>query len=351
MEVIMNNSHPMAEYIQPFFHQYLSSQRGLSFNSILAYRDSIKLLLCFSSDFLKKAVDQLNIEELDDEVILAFLDNLEKERENCIRTRNARLAAICTFFGFIGREKPEFLNQCRKIRSIPQKRTEHKTVEYLESKEMKAVLNSVDMNSRTGTRDKALLLFLYNTGARVQEVVDIKFNDLRLENPGQVKLLGKGKKQRACPLWPDTIDAINDYLKHRQPENSNEEHLFLNANGESITRFGIRHITKKYAEKAAVKCSSLNNKVIGPHTFRHSTAMHLIQAGNDINMVKLWLGHANLNTTHMYVEINMEMKRKILDTCQPPCNKKKNKAKKWLKPDVLKWLNELGKRPQLCEVQ
>ncbi len=351
MEVIMSNLHPVAEYMQSFFYQYLSSLRGLSLNSILAYRDSIKLLLCFSSDFLKKAVDQLNIEDLDDKVILAFLDDLENKRKNCIRTRNARLAAICTFFKFIGREKPELLNQCRKIRSIPQKRTEHKTVEYLESNEMKAVLNSVDINSRTGVRDNALLLFLYNTGARVQEVVDIRLNDLRLENPGQVKLLGKGKKQRACPLWPDTIDAINDYLKYRQPEDPNEEHLFLNANGESITRFGIRYITKKYAEKAAVNCSSLNNKVIGPHTFRHSTAMHLIQAGNDINMVKLWLGHADINTTHMYVEINMEMKRKILNTCQPPCNKKKNKVKKWLKPDVLKWLNELGKRPQLCEVQ
>jgi len=348
----MNNLHPVADYMQPFFYQYLSSQRGLSYNSILAYRDTIKLLLCFGADFIKKAVDQLNIEDLDDKVILAFLDNIENEKGNSVRTRNARLAAICTFFNFIGREEPALLNQCRKIRGIPQKRTEHKTIEYLENNEMKAVLDSVDINSRTGIRDKALLLFLYNTGARVQEVVNIKLNDLRLEKPGQVKLLGKGKKQRACPLWPDTIDAINDYIKHRQPEDSFEEYLFINANGKSITRFGIRHITQKYAKKAATKCSSLNHKAVNPHTFRHSTAMGLIQSGNDLNMVKLWLGHADINTTHMYVEIDMDMKRKILDTCQTPAsNIKTNKNKKWQKPNILKWLNELAKRPQLCEVQ
>jgi len=349
----MIKTHPVANYMHSFFHRYLACQKGLSTNTIIAYRDGIKLLLCFAADYLKTKVDRINIEELDDIVILAFLDNLENQRGCSVRTRNARLASIRTFFEFIGREEPTLLEQCRKIRAIPQKRTEYKTIGYLENDEMQAILDSVESNSPMELRDKALLLFLYNTGARVQEVVDVKIDDLRLDEPAQVKLIGKGKKQRACPLWPETAEAIKDYLEYRKKENpdSNQEQLFLNSNGYPITRFGIRYITKKFAKKAATQCDTLKDKVVSPHTFRHSTAMHLIQAGNDINMVKLWLGHADINTTHIYVEIDMEMKRKILDTCQAPTNnKEKNKTRTWQKPGILRWLNELSKKAKLCEV-
>ena len=174
------------------------------------------------------------------------------------------------------------------------------------------IFDFVDIKTRTGIRDKALLFTLYNTGARVEEIVDLSISDLRLIPPGQVKLLGKGRKQRACPLWPETMDALKDYLQNRSPKNRNTESVFLNANGTPITRFGIAYIITKHAEKATVRCPTLNQKTVGPHTFRHSTAMHLIQAGNDINMVRLWIGHADINTTHMYVEIDMEMKQKIL---------------------------------------
>lgn len=349
----MTKLHPIANYMQSFFYQYLASHRGLSTNTIMAYRDAIKLLLCFAAKYVNKKVDQINIEELDDNLILAFLDHVEKQRGCSVRTRNARLAAIRTFFGFIARKEPTLLEQCRKIRAIPQKRTEHKMIAYLENDEMQAILDSVESNSPMELRDKALLLFLYNSGARVQEVVDIKINDLRIDEPAQVKLLGKGKKQRACPLWPETAEAIKDYLQYRKKENpdSNQEQLFLNSNGNPITRFGIRYIIKKFAKKAAKQCDTLKDKVVSPHTFRHSTAMHLIQAGNDINMVKLWLGHADINTTHIYVEIDMEMKRKILDTCQSPTNNtEKNKTRTWQKPGILKWLNELSKKAKLCEV-
>ena len=297
----MNNVHPVADYMYSFFYQFLSDQKGLSSNSILAYRDAIKLLLCFAADSLKKAVDRLNIEDLDDKVlddklIIDFLHHIEIERKCTVKTRNARLAAIRSFFDFISREEPELLQHCRRIRSIPLKRAEHKTVEYLEDDEVQAILDSVDVNSRNGLlngythRDKALFLFLYNTGARVQEVVDVKISDLHLDTPGKVNLLGKGKKQRACPIWPETVEAIENYIKHREPddpddpedpddpgdpedpedpEDPDEDQLFLNANGKSITRFGIRHIIKKYTGKASRECSSLNNKKVGPHTFRH----------------------------------------------------------------------------------
>jgi len=347
----MKNVHPVADYMYSFFYQFLSDQKGLSSNSILAYRDAIKLLLCFAADSLKKAVDQLSIEDLDDKLILDFLHHLEIERKCSVKTRNVRLAAIRSFFDFISREEPELLQHCRRIRSIPLKQAEHKTVEYLEDDEVQAIFDSVDVNSRNGLRDKALFLFLYNTGARVQEVVDVKISDLHLDTPGKVNLLGKGKKQRACPIWPETVEAIENYIKHREPDDPDEQHLFLNAHGKSITRFGIRHIIKKYTGKASQECSSLNDKKVGPHTFRHSTAMHLIQSGNDINMVKLWLGHADINTTHMYTDISMDLKRKILDSCQAPTSDLKSKTKKWLEPNILKWLKELSKGSQLCGVK
>lgn len=188
---------------------------------------------------------------------------------------------------------------------------------------------------------------MYNTGARVQEIVDLAVGDLRLDPPGQVKLIGKGRKQRACQLWPETIEALKNYLENRHSTAPNNQHLFLNANGTPITRFGIGYIITKYAKKASKRCPTLCKKTVGPHTFRHSTAMHLIQAGNDINMVRLWLGHADINTTHIYVEIDMEMKQKILNTSLPPQSSKgKRKSSKWKKPDILKWLDELTKRSE-----
>lgn len=319
----MNNSHPVADYMHPFFYQYLAGAKGVSSNTIISYRDTLKLFLCFGAQRLKKPVDRLNIEDLDDKMILAFLNHVENSRGNSTSTRNARLACIRTFFGFVGGQEPPLLESCRKIRSIPVKRVEHKTVEYLEAHEMQAIFDSVDIQSRTGIRDKALLFILYNTGARVQEIVGLSIGDLRLNPPGQVTLLGKGRKQRACPLWPETVNALKNYLENRHLKDNSNELVFLNAKGTPVTRFGIGYIITKHAEKASMRCPTLAKKTVGPHTFRHSTAMHLIQAGNDINMVKLWLGHADINTTHIYVEIDMKMKQKILNTMRPPQSEKK----------------------------
>ena len=263
------------------------------------------------------------------------------------RTRNARLAAIHSLFAFIPREEPELLAQCQTIRAIPLKRTEHKTVNYLEETEMQAILDSVKSNSRTAIRDRALLLLLYNTGARVSEIVELKLCDLRLDGTPQVDLLGKGRKHRACPLWPETVAALRAYLKQRIPKPPATEHLFLNANGMAVTRFGIRHITAKYAAASQHRCPSLKAKTVSPHTIRHTTAMHLLRSGNDVNMVSYWLGHVDINTTHLYLEIDMEMKCKMLEkTAAPAINKKLA----WKQPDVLQWLSELGKAPELCAV-
>ncbi len=338
-------THPLATYMKRYFSHYLAVQKGLASNTILSYRDSMKLLLCFAADRIKKPVDKLAIEDIDEPCVLAFLDDLEEKRGCKPRTRNVRLAAIRTFFGFIAREEPSLLPQCQKIHGIPLKRTEHRTIEYLEEKEMQAVLDSVDVNSRTGIRDKALLLLLYNTGARASEIVGLRIADLRLDSIGQVKLLGKGKKQRSCPLWPETVEIINTYLRQRAPKDGVTDTLFLNANGEPITRFGIRYITRKYGAAAGAKSASLKSKAVNPHTIRHTTAMHLLRSGNEINMISRWLGHADCSTTHIYVEIDMEMKRKMLEKADAPTVKKRMP---WNNPKILEWLSSLAARPKLC---
>ena len=340
-------THSIAKFIKPFFSHYLPIQKGLAPNTILAYRDAIKLLLCYAADTLKKSIEELCVEQLDESIVLDFLDHLENTRGCTPRTRNARLAAIRALFSFIAREEPSLLLHCQMIRTIPVKRTQHKTVDYLEENEMQALLNAVNLNSRTGVRDNALLLLLYNTGARVSEIVGLKEADLRLDGAAQVKLLGKGNKYRSCPLWDETVEALDAYLKQRTAKNPADHQLFLNANGAPITRFGVRHIMGKYTTKAKSQCPSIAAKIVTPHTIRHTTAMHLLRSGNDVNMVSYWLGHADINTTHIYVEIDMEMKRQMLQKAGPPDVKK---LLPWQKPNVLQWLNSLGKPPQLCVV-
>lgn len=340
--------HLLANFMKRFFAHYLPVQKGLAVNTILAYRDTIKLLLCYAADTLNKNADELYVEEMDESLVLAFLDHLENIRGCSPRTRNARLAAIRILFAFIAREEPVLLLQCQKIRTIPLKRTEHKMVEYLEEKEMQALLDTVDINSRTGMRDKALLLLLYNTGARVSEIVELKIANLRLTGTAQVTLMGKGKKYRSCLLWPETVKALGTYLKLRVSKDPATEQIFLNANGVPVTRFGVRHIIRKYAESAQTNCPSLKTKSINPHTIRHTTAMHLLRAGNDVNMISYWLGHADINTTHIYIEIDMEMKRKMLLKTKAPTV---SKAMPWQKPNILKWLESLENSSKLCAVK
>jgi len=340
-------THIIATFIKRFLSHYLPVQKGLAGNTIMAYRDAIKLLLCYASDTLNKSVEELCVEDMDGSLVVDFLDHVEHTRGCSPRTRNARLAAIRALFGFIAREEPSLVLHCQSIRTIPLKRTQHKTVDYLEENEMQELLNAVDLSSRTGLRDKALLLLLYNTGARVSEIVGLNLGDLRLDGTAQVTLLGKGSKYRSCPLWPETVEALQDYLTYRRAKDPAAQQLFLNANGSPVTRFGVRHIIGKYAITAKSQCPSIAAKAVNPHTIRHTTAMHLLRAGNDVTMVSYWLGHADINTTHIYVEIDMEMKRRMLQKAGAPAVKK---ALPWQKPDILQWLNALAKGPQLCVV-
>ena len=336
---------PLASPMKRFFSHYLPVQKGLAANTVAGYRDALKLILCYAADTRKKAVEELNVEDLDEPLVLAFLDHLETARGCSARTRNARLAAIRAFFGFLAREEPSLLPQCQAIRAIPLKRHEHKAMTYLEENETQAVLDAVDGAARAGIRDQALLLLLYNTGARASEIVSLRVGDLRLDDASQVQLLGKGRKHRGCPLWPETAEALRAYLQQRIPRDPRCEQVFLNANGSPLTRFGIRHILRKHVARAEGTCPSLMSKRVSPHTLRHTTAMHLLRSGNEVNMVSYWLGHADINTTHVYVEINMEMKRRMLEKAPSPAV---NPAASWRRPGILEWLDGLTNAPRLC---
>ena len=339
----MKATHCIARFVQHFFTQYLTAQRGLSPNTILSYRDTLKLLLQFVAGETAKPPDKLTLEDFDANLVLAFLDHLEQTRGNCSQTRNNRLAGLRTFFRYVAGQEPTVMERCKRICDIPLKRTEHTIIEYLEDEEVRALLESVDPNSRNGLRDYALLLFLYNTGARVQEAVDLELTDLRLQPPFQVKLTGKGRKERVCPLWPETVSALETYFRHRDAQASSVPAVFVNARGEPITRFGIRYLVCQYAAKAEKTCPSLKSKNVTPHSLRHTTAMHLLQAGNDITVVKDWLGHADVNTTHGYVEIDLDMKRKALQACQAPDVKTSRRGPRWQAPKILQWLEELSR--------
>lgn len=337
-------THAIAPFLKRFLTHYMPVQKGHSRNTVATYRDGIKLLLCYVADAIQKSVDSLTVEDITEKAVVGFLDYLEQERGCGASTRNARLSAIRSLFAFIAREDPELVLQAQQIRTIASKRTKHKTIEYLEEKEMQSVLDAVDINSRTGLRDRALLLLTYNTGARASEMVNMELPDLRLDG-AQVTLHGKGNKDRCCPLWPETVAALEAYIKQRRPRDPEARQVFLNANGDPITRFGIRHITRKYGVKAQAKQPSIQDKPLNPHRIRHTTAMHLLRAGNDINMISYWLGHAHVDTTHAYVEIDMEIKRKMLEKTSAPTVGKKPP---WHRPNVLQWLRDLTKGPESC---
>ncbi len=334
---------PIAPLVQSFFEGHLAGERGLSPNTVLAYRDCLKLFLAFLSRRLGKPAQELSTADFDDQGALAFLDHLERERGNSARTRNARRQALRSFFGFVAVRRPEDLDRCRRICAIPAKRAPApaNAIDYLEDDELRCLLDGVDQDSTQGRRDYALLLLLYNTGARVSEAAGLEIDDLRLQAPLQARLRGKGRKERTCPLWPETADALSRYLGRRRPTSPDARRIFLNAQGLPLTRFGIRWIVRKHAGKARLSCPSLRRKKVSPHTFRHTTAMHLLQSGCELNVIKSWLGHADINTTHVYVEIDMEMKRKALDACDPP--KAPSKPARWLRPDILLWLQQLSR--------
>jgi site-specific recombinase XerD len=313
----------LVKYIHGFLEGYIDLQKGFSRHTILSYRDTIKLLLKFTATDKKKSVTDLTLSDLSPSMVMRFLEYLEKERGNSRQTRNNRLACIHSLFHYIANFDPLTFAHCQRVLAIPLKRTSVSTADYLEREEVKAILEAVDRTTVDGYRDYVILSFIYETGARVQEVITLPARALQLEQPFQVRFLGKGEKERICPLWPDTAKLLRSFLSLRGINPKTDVLVFSNHRGRQLTRQGVRYLLTKYVGLAAKNCSSLNEKRIHPHTLRHSCAMHLLESGIDINTIRAWLGHARLDTTNRYAQINLEMKRKVLEKHLPLAKSKR----------------------------
>lgn len=329
----------LATYIHNFLHDHLSLQKGFSNHTILSYRDTIKLLLTFSAAYKQKSVTNLTLDDLTSDTVINFLDHIEKQRNNSIQTRNVRLACIHSFFRYLATRDPLIFDHCQRIVLIPFKRTQTFTVDYLEVNEMKAILGAVDRRNLDGYRDYTLFTFMYNTGARVQETIGLRVRALQLERPFQVRFFGKGGKERLCPLWLETVNLLRSLLNQRGLDPKADALVFVNHRGQTLTRYGVRYLLSKYVQIAARNCPSLERKSIHPHTIRHTTAMHLLQSGVDINTIRAWLGHTNLETTNHYAEINLEMKRKVLYNYLPIT---RSSNRPWKRNEqLIQWLESL----------
>ena len=330
---------PLATLIQTFFRRHLLVTRGVSPHTLRAYRDAIRALLVFASATARRAVVDLTLDDVGRATVLSFLDDLETRHGNAAVTRNARLAAIHSLYRFIAAEDPAVTAVAHQVLAIPYKRTPARSITCLTRADVEHVLEAVDRSTPLGRRDLALLQFLYNTGARAQEVVDLRLPAVRFDAPAQVRLLGKGRKERLCPLWTETTALLRAMLKDRAVSVTDDQPLFVNATGRPLTRFGLRHIVRTRIELAARSRPSLAKVRISPHTFRHTTALHLLQSGVELNVVRSWLGHASIETTHAYIEIDLQMKRAALEACQPP--DLDSPPPSWREPDLLTWLEAL----------
>jgi len=327
--------------LKDFFYSYLSQLRGMSPHTILNYRDSLKLFLQFLIQEKDISVSELTIEKIEPEGVIAFLNYLEKTRGNGAGTRNIRLAALHSFFRYLAGKYPQHLNLSQRILTIPFKRTNTQATQYLEFEEVMVLLESIDRSKANGRRDYALLLFMFNTGARVQEVVGLRAQDLELSKPFSVHIFGKGRRERICPIWPETANILRKYLKEQGMDLRKPLHIFLNHLGEPLTRFGIGYILKKYLRKAMKIQPSLKKKRLHPHSMRHSTAVHLLKSGVDLTTIASWLGHSSVNTTNKYATMDLEMKRKALAKAKPLGEEIAPEFSWKENPDVLTWLESL----------
>jgi site-specific recombinase XerD len=327
-----------------FFTSYLPAERGLSENTIASYSDCMRLLVEYLCKRFCLQPEHLETEMLTCELVVEFLNHLEKERVNGPDTRNQRLAAIKAFFHFLARAIPELMHANERIQAIRPKKTDHLPPPSLTVAEVTAIIASPDPSTLLGARDKALLQILYNTGARVQEIADLSISDLRFDTPAIVTLTGKGRKTRTVPLWEETAKIISHYLQLRNQSAIHSNHLFLNVTFKPMTRFGIGRRIEKHGESAAAQCPSLRKRRTTPHLFRHACALHLIESGNDITIVKDWLGHADLKTTSHYVEVSIERKRKALEKMPAPGSSTTPEEPKWKEPALMALLSRLSRK-------
>ena len=330
-----------ARHVQMFFGDYLTLQRDMSPHTVLSYRDAFKLFLNFAAHHHSKHVTELRFEDIACETVLAFLMNLEQTRKCCVRTRNCRLAAIRSFFRYVAAREPRVLEICQRVACIPNKKMQPPSAVYLERDEVLHILNSTDRSTPIGRRDYLLIRLLFETGARAYEVAGLRTTSLRLASSSHLRLLGKGRKERLCPLRAATAALILDLLRDRGLTAEADTALFVSVRGTPLTRHGILRIVQRHARRAAATMPSLRTKRIGAHTFRHSAAVHLLRSGNDLSVVRSWLGHVSVTTTDQYTEIDFETKRRALEATDPTPSVPASPPSWKNDPDLLTWLDAL----------
>lgn len=319
-----------AALVQEFFAEHLVTQRALSPRTIAAYRDAFMLFLAFAQKHLGKLPTAFSFADIGPELILVFLDHLEQIRHNSVRSRNARLAALRAFLKFAARREVSSLHIIERALGVPMKRFDRPILGFLSREEMLAVIGSPG-STWISQRDHLLLALLYNTGARVSEIIGVRVADVVLDGAACVHLRGKGRKQRSVPLWKSTVQEIRAWLRQNKQLGPGSA-LLPNRDGNAMTRSNVTQRLDLAVQLASKLHSNLAERSISPHTIRHTTAMHLLQSGVDISVIALWLGHEKPSTTHMYVEADLAMKDQALARLHEP----DTKVRRYRPPDALR---------------
>jgi site-specific recombinase XerD len=334
----MKQPDPFPGLLRAFFYEWMVEQRNASVHTIRSYRDTWRLFLRFVAQHRRRTVAQLTLGELTASEVSAFLQYLERERHDSIGTRNCRLAALRSFFSFVAGREPAMAAQCAEVMHIPTKRAPIHAPCYLDPSEVEAILAQPDRSTLEGQRDHALLSFLYNSGAGIQEALNVHPQAIRFDTPAYVRLYGKGRKERFCPLWSETVSLLRSLLQ-RRPRHDDEP-VFVNRYGVPLGASGVRFKLAKYVKQAAKIVPSLTSKHVTPHSFRHATAVHLVAAGVDITVIRSWLGHVSLDTTNHYAQANLDTKRKALECLE--ASSKTSRPPRWKRDaSVLAWLDTL----------
>jgi len=315
----MSDTPTFSSLVQEFFTQRLVGQANASARTVSSYRDTLRLFLRHA-EAAGKSPTALTLADLDAPFILAFLDNLEKERANSIRTRNVRLAAIRSFLHYAALRDPTSLPIVERVFAIPVKRFDRPLLGFLSREETEAILAAPDSSTWSGHRDQALFATLYNTGARVSEITAVRVMDAQLDRSLSLRIQGKGRKERTVPLWKKTASSLKAWLNRLQ--SAPEGPLFPNRDGTRLSRFGVVKRLRAAVQVATKQCPALKARRVSPHTFRHTTAMHLLQSGVDITVIALWLGHESPTTTHLYVEADLTMKEQALSKLEAPSTRR-----------------------------
>jgi integrase/recombinase XerD len=315
-----SSSTELAQLIQRFFEEFLPGLRGMSTHTVRSYRDALVLFLRFLARDTRRRIETLELTELTAARVERFLMSLERDRHNGITTRNTRLAALHTFSRFLAMRRPQCMAQFQSILNVPFKRGAREApVEYFDSHELDALFKSIDRSSASGMRDYVLFALMFNTGARVQEILNLTAQDLRLDPPYQVRLHGKGNKIRLCPLWPATVKCLRVHIEQqsRTRVENDGARLFKNRSGAPLTRFGVRYLLRKYISVGADRVTTLRDKRLHPHSMRHTTALSLLKSGVDFATISQWLGHSTLNVTMRYARSDIDLKRAALSQVFP----------------------------------